>query len=69
MSFQVFALMKKNEERTFMYYLIPVISIIVAVVILVVGIIKILRNIQNVMIEEWKFIFFTSHLENFLNEK
>ena len=32
-----FALMKKNEERTFMYYLIPVISIIVAVVILVLA--------------------------------
>lgn len=31
------ALMKKNEERTFMYYLIPAISIIVAVGILVLA--------------------------------
>ena len=35
--FSGFVLMKKNEERTFMYYLIPVISIIVAVVILVLA--------------------------------
>lgn len=35
--FSGFTLMKKNDERTFMYYLIPVISIIVAVVILVLA--------------------------------
>ena len=35
--FSGFTLMKKNEKRTFMYYLIPVISIIVAVVILVLA--------------------------------
>ena len=33
--FSGFTLMKKNDERTFMYYLITIISIIVAVVILV----------------------------------
>lgn len=35
--FSGFALVNKNEERTFMYYLIPAISVIVAAVILVLA--------------------------------
>lgn len=35
--FSGFALIKKSEERTFMYYLIPAISCVVAVIILVLA--------------------------------
>ena len=35
--FAGFALMKKQEKRTFMYYLVPVISIVVSIVILVLA--------------------------------